>query len=253
MRRLLGIAATLTVLALPVVGSSPATSSTLPATCMGRTVTMMGTDGPDVLVSQSGVSDVIWGGGDNDSIVGGAFYEDDDIPGRAPDWICGGPGDDQILGGPGNDHINGGDGNDRITAQRGDDVVRGNTGADQIDDDSCNDCDGGKDVELGGPGPDWIEGGWGVDRLEGNGGNDTLWDLECDPDVLLGGYGDDYIESWTSSFDGYGSYTCVTGGYPPPVADTVNGGPGTDSSKDDTADSISNVESTEIVIHGMYG
>ena len=42
-------------------------------------------DGPDTLIGQSGVADVIYGGGGNDYILGGDCYEDDAVPGVASD------------------------------------------------------------------------------------------------------------------------------------------------------------------------
>ena len=239
------IAATLLVVAGFVALGAPDQSlaaSSLP-TCMNRTVTIMGTDGPDRLIGQSGVSDVIYGGLGNDQINGGDFYEEDDVPGRAPDYNCGGPGADYIVGGPGNDHINGGDGNDTLWGQRGDDVVRGNAGADHLRDLSCADCDSGDDVQVGGPGPDDIFGGYGVDRLEGNGGADSVIDLECDgPTTLLGGGGDDYLESWSSSFEGWHGNVCAVYFGDSASHDRVNGGLGEDTAQVDTVDSVLAVE-----------
>src|SRR5215213_1924614 len=139
------------ILTAAALTTAPAVADDAPVTCMGRTVTIMGTDGPDNLIGQSGVADVIYAGGGNDFVSGGDFYEDDEVPGRAADYICGGPGED---------HINGGDGQDSLRGQRGDDVVRGNAGADFLLDDSCSECDSGNDVMTGGPGKDEIVGGW---------------------------------------------------------------------------------------------
>lgn len=255
--RKLGKTAVVTVVALVLAGAQtaahPATPTTALPTCMGHTVTIMGTPGGDHLVGQSGVSDVIYGGGGDDYISGGAFWGDDAVPGRAPDYICGGPGDDYIDGGPGNDHINGGDGNDHINGWQGADVMRGNNGDDKILDWSCADCDTANDVLIGGEGNDFLVGAWGNDRIEGNTGNDTLEDDECQPSVLLGGPGNDYIESWSSSFEGYGAYTCSDHDFFRGVtADRVDGGKGTDSSKDDVDDRITDVEQPQIVLHGQY-
>jgi Ca2+-binding RTX toxin-like protein len=252
-RAALVTAATALVMAGIQTAARPAISATPPPTCMGRTVTIMGTDGVDDLVGQSGVSDVIYGGKGNDRISGGDFYESDEIPGRAPDYICGGPGADDIEGGPGADHINGGDGNDEIDGSRGADVMRGNSGRDTVEDQSCDDCDRANDVLIGGDGADILSSGWGHDRLEGNAGRDQLHDEECQPSVLLGGPGDDYLESWTSSYEGYGAYTCSDHDYFTFVtADKVDGGRGTDSSQDDRDDSVSNVENVQIILHGIY-
>src|SRR5215208_870550 len=84
MRRFIGAVGVLAVLTLPLVGPSPANSTTVP-TCFGHPATIVGTPGDDGLLGQSGVSDVIVGLGGNDVISGGAFHGEDDIPGAAPD------------------------------------------------------------------------------------------------------------------------------------------------------------------------
>jgi Ca2+-binding RTX toxin-like protein len=43
-------------------------------TCFGQPATIVGTDGPDTLIGQSGVADVIYGGGGDDGI-GGEHYD----------------------------------------------------------------------------------------------------------------------------------------------------------------------------------
>jgi Ca2+-binding RTX toxin-like protein len=222
-----------------------------PVTCMGRTVTIMGTPGPDDLEGQAHVSDVIYGGGGNDFIFGG--FDGNAVRGGTPDYLCGGPGNDHIEGDAGNDHINGGDGGDEIEGYDGDDVERGNAGADFIHDESCSDsCDAGTDVVLGGTGNDRLITGYGNDRVEGGAGADSIIDEECSPSILLGGRGDDYIESWTSSIEGYGAYTCADDTFPSRTADTVKGGRGTDSSKDDVDDVVTKVEHVQRVHHGQF-
>jgi hypothetical protein len=192
----------------------------------------------------------------NDFISGGDFYGADEIPGDAPDYLCGGRGQDWISGSPRPDHISAGPGHDsRLNGWDGADVVLGKGGDDDIEDWSCADCDSASDVLRGGARRrhpvEWL----GQCRVYGGPGDDSLTDDECSPTVLRGGTGNDYIESWTSSFDGYGSCTCTY--YSPEdwskVADTVDGGPGNDSGKNDHADHITTVENTEIVVHGTYG
>src|SRR5829696_10417281 len=107
MRRFIGAVGVLAVVTLPLAGPSPANSTTVP-TCFGHPATIVGTPGDDVLIGQSGVSDVIVGLGGNDYISGGDFYGEDNVPGRAPDYLCGGPGQDRVRGSTGDDHLNGG-------------------------------------------------------------------------------------------------------------------------------------------------
>jgi len=86
--------------------------------CQGRTPTVIGTPGDDILVGTSG-GDVIHGLEGNDTIIaqGG-----DDI-------ICGGTGDDLVFGGPGGDAIEGGDGIDQLV---GDEPFAGAEGPDTL-------------------------------------------------------------------------------------------------------------------------
>jgi Ca2+-binding RTX toxin-like protein len=106
--------------ALTLAGRAP--------TCKGRPVTILGTDGADVLKG-SNQKDVI-------SALGG----EDRIDGRGGnDIICGGSGRDLIKGGPGHDKIFGG--SDGRSDQRNPDGVRLMVG----------------DVVQGGPGDDLID------------------------------------------------------------------------------------------------
>jgi uncharacterized delta-60 repeat protein len=72
-------------------------------TCNGANVTIVGTNGPDVITG-TGKADVIHGLGGDDTINGG---DGDDI-------ICGGSGDDILNGGPGNDTLVAGLGRDTL-------------------------------------------------------------------------------------------------------------------------------------------
>lgn len=126
---------------------------------------------------------------DNDTI-GGSFKDD---------WIDGGKGDDVLQGGPGNDVLRGGSGNDTLEGATGDDFVVDTAGLDSISGGS------GNDTIVSEIGPDIIDGGTGNDRitsgqnhnytLMGGAGNDTL---ESSADFGSGGYfyggtGDDLI------------------------------------------------------------
>jgi Ca2+-binding RTX toxin-like protein len=63
----------------------------------------------------------------------------------------------------------------------------------------------GTDSLIGAAGNDYLDGGRGADTLRGDGGNDRLTGEVCnnqrcdapESDILIGGFGDDYIESNT--------------------------------------------------------
>ena len=78
--------------------------------CNGLNVTIVGTNGPDVITGTLR-DDVIHGLGGNDFIDGSA-------------------GNDTICGGDGNDILTGGDGNDTLIAGTGQDTLRGGAGTD---------------------------------------------------------------------------------------------------------------------------
>jgi len=218
-----------------------AESSTSVPTCFGEPATIVGTEGDDTLIGQSGVADVIWGGGGDDHISGGDFYGDDEIPGDAPDLLCGGSGNDVVYGSPGDDHLSGGAGDDRVKGWNGDDVELGNRGSDRVGTDSFADSDSSNDVTRGGWGRDLVIGGWGQDQLYGGPGGDGAMDTECDATVLNGGRGRDDLESWSSSYDGWHANVCST------VADNVVGGHGEDTAQVDQLDSVASVEHLAVV------
>jgi Ca2+-binding RTX toxin-like protein len=229
------VAATTVAALLPLMWSVPSSAAT--PLCFGKPATIVGTAGDDTLTGQGGVSDVIYGEGGNDNIVGGDFYGDDAHPGDAPDLLCGGPGDDHVMGSPGNDKLNGGDGNDYVDGGNGADLEQGNAGNDRVGKGSFADADSANDVMRGNSGNDVLDGGWGKDQMYGNKGADKLYDEECDgPTLLNGGRGDDYLESWSSSFDGWHSNVCNT------VADKVVGARGIDTAQVDRLDSVTTVE-----------
>ncbi len=114
--------------------------------CGGATLTIVGTEGDDVITGTAG-PDVIDGLGGNDVVYGG---EENDI-------ICGGDGNDRLHGGPGNDLLIGGAGQDDIYSGGGDDELRGNGNDDQLF------GYGGNDILLGGAGYDACDGGSGTD------------------------------------------------------------------------------------------
>jgi Ca2+-binding RTX toxin-like protein len=235
-RKLAAAIAATAIAGLPLVSSAVPSQAATP-TCFGKPATIVGSAGPDTLVGQGGVSDVIFGGGGNDYISGGDFYGGDAIPGNAPDLLCGGPGDDRVTGSPGNDKLNGGDGNDYVDGGNGADLEQGNAGNDTVGKGSFADADSANDVMHGNGGNDVLNGGWGKDKLYGDAGADQLYDEECDgPTLLNGGAGDDYMESWSSSFDGWHGNVCNS------VADQVVGDIGIDTAQVDRLDSVTTVE-----------
>ena len=120
----------------------------------GPACTIIGTDGPDILVGTDGDdvicaldgADTISGGGGNDIIFAG----------RGADIVNGGAGADMIDGGEGPDELNGGAGDDMIVGGDGPDELNGGSGDDELD---------------GGSGDDDMNGGSGTDRCVGTKGN----------------------------------------------------------------------------------
>ncbi len=73
-----------------------------PVKCLGKPVTIAGTDARDILIGTK-KPDVFWAGGGNDKVKGK----------KGNDRMCGGPGKDKLLGGPGKkDRAKGGGGKD---------------------------------------------------------------------------------------------------------------------------------------------
>lgn len=194
----------------------------------GEGLTLVGTDGNDLLVT----------GGGPDTLIGG---EGDDIlaAGGGPDTLDGGPGNDQLYGLGGPDHMTGGE---------GDDVMAGFGGRDYMDGGSGNDLmDGGgaPDQMYGGEGDDTLYGGGGPDEMYGDTGNDTLYggggpdqmyggegnDLlmgEGGPDLMVGGAGDDTLKGGGGADEilgGEGNDILVGGG----ANDILDGGVGSDT------------------------
>ncbi|MBU2260275.1 hypothetical protein KKC44_06780, partial [Patescibacteria group bacterium] len=207
-----------------------------PPTCYGRTVTIHGTPGDDLIILGTDGPDVIHGYGGNDTIFG---MDGDDI-------ICGGPGNDTIDGGwgndqawgeQGNDSITGDDGNDTLRGNDGDDYIHGNMGRDRIYGNDGNDTlRGGKDNDriYGNDGDDHIYGDLGNDRVYGDKGNDTLEGGDGE-DNLSGGLGNDTIlcgEGDDEADGGFDDDEIHGGG----GADTLEGGSGNDEVYGDAGD-----------------
>jgi hypothetical protein len=104
----------------------------------GRTCTILGSQGPDVLRGTPG-PDVICGYGGNDRIYGLG----------SKDIVIAGAGDDIVAGGSGNDVLQGGNGTDTLLGGSGYDQLSGGSG-----NDSMSARDRRRDVGVGGPGDD---------------------------------------------------------------------------------------------------
>ena len=100
-RRVLPAAAVLALALALVAGPGRAPVARAGSTCFGAPVTIIGSEGNDVIKGTSG-PDVIDGEGGDDVIDGGG----------GDDRICGGGGDDTIQGGAGYDRCDGGSGHD---------------------------------------------------------------------------------------------------------------------------------------------
>jgi len=99
--RWIGPAAAVLGLAAPVALPGRAPIARAGSTCYGAPITIIGSEGDDVIKGTSG-PDVIDGEGGNDVIDGGG----------GDDRICGSGGDDRISGGDGHDRCDGGSGKD---------------------------------------------------------------------------------------------------------------------------------------------
>lgn len=164
---------------------------TVTGTCDGHTPTMrgtngndvlIGTDGPDVIMSGTGRdrieglggNDLVCAGRDNDIVNGGPG--NDILHGNeAADVLNGGFGDDELWGGLWRDTLNGGPGNDLLRGGSGADILRGGLG---------------NDTAFGWQGQDVIEGGAGNDTVNGQAGRDTVIGGPG-ADTVIGGVGRD--------------------------------------------------------------
>ena len=141
------------------------------AECLGVTVTLVGTQGDDLLSAVRGAHGVLAFGGDDTVQLS-----------RGNDAVCAGAGNDHVAlntgrdkasGGAGRDEMHGGAHRDTLTGGPGKDLLYGAVGNDKL---------------AGGAGPDRLSGGEGADSLLGNGGNDFLLGGKAN-DRLAGGSG----------------------------------------------------------------
>ena len=230
------------VLVAPAGVSPSAAAVSAANSCEGRTATLVGTAGPDVLIGTSG-PDVI-----------AALEGDDQISGReGDDVVCGGDGSDLITGGSGDDRLFGGlDGLETWSSPGGaeypvifGDLVDGGPGNDWLDlgyDDRERSLQGEEPDELLLNGPSAVlhlaeEGevgdafGFGHDRVvgqpilrvRGSEGPDRIWGTPYD-DLIDGRGGDDVVHGLR------GDDQLTDGGVPGDWGvDRLRGGPGTDS------------------------
>jgi Ca2+-binding RTX toxin-like protein len=184
---------------------------------------IVGTDANDKIAGNGGQSDWLFGGGGNDSIVGGSTPA-----GMA--WLFGNAGNDTLGGGLGNNHLKGGAGDDLyivdsvgdVVEELGsdaDDELRTNqalafvvtnvehytfTGATAVNftaDGAANRLTGTakNDTLAGGAGDDTLNGGAGADSLAG-GADDDTYVVDNAKDVVDegGGDGTDKVQSTIS-------------------------------------------------------
>ena len=126
------VASFMLIAAIAVSGFAPASAAHAQTvkTSSGKTCTIVGTSGADILTGTAkndvicglGGDDLINGGGGNDTIDGG----------KGNDIISGGAGNDDVHGDKGNDRIIGDAGNDKLYGDSGDDGLVGGTGADTL-------------------------------------------------------------------------------------------------------------------------
>jgi len=91
----------------------PVPSFAAPA-CVGVPVTIVGTDGDDVIIGTPG-----------DDVIVGLEGDDDIRGGDGNDRICGNEGNDFIRGGDADDELFGGNGHDGILGGTGHDIISG--------------------------------------------------------------------------------------------------------------------------------
>ena len=165
----------------------------------------------------------------------------------APATIFGGGGDDTIVGGAGSDRIDGGDGNDSITGGGGHDRLDGASGDDKLQ------GGGGDDTMYGRGGRDRLYGGDDRDRLAGNGGRDFLFG-ESEADRLYGGAADDVLDGGSSNDrlqgdEGSDVHHGQNGNdrffTRDSIADQLFGGRDADACKADDEDVLADIESAE--------
>ena len=118
--------------------------------------------------------------------------------GGGNDTLIGGAHSDEMYGGAGDDLLVGNAGHDAMPGHEGNDVLRGGEGSDIVDGAAGNDrLDGGAgdDIVIGGAGHDVLFGGLGADDILGLAGNDVLLADDGVADTVDGGLGTDVAEA----------------------------------------------------------
>ena len=219
------------------------------------TVTVGDPSGPDGYVDGTGGDDLI-----DDAYTGdpnGDMIDDNDqiLPGEGEndDIVRAGDGDDTVLAGDGDDDVFAGDGNDSVEGDVGDDILRGEDGDDTLDggdgDDTIEGGDG-NDTVYGGDGNDVIETDSPTDDLldaetfvgvpvdpdpdndrdfvDAGAGDDTITNTGDDADTVLGGAGNDVIDTGIDDdvIEGGDGNDDITGGQ---GSDDIDGGAGDDT------------------------
>jgi len=157
--------------------------------------------------------------------------------------LSGGGGNDTVYGGAGNDTIYGGDGNDVLQGDLGVDLIFGGNGDDNI----VSDGDGGQyfgdagnDLMFSGLGPETMDGGAGIDTIDHRAWNgDYVFNMSTGltdwagerysnfENALMGGGNDSVTGNLSAnSIDGGGGNDSILGG---DGNDTLLGGAGTDT------------------------
>jgi Zinc carboxypeptidase/RTX calcium-binding nonapeptide repeat (4 copies) len=133
-------------------------------------VIIKGTEKHDVLTASDDKGHVIYGFGDNDSLLGGGAA-DVLLAGNGQDIVLGEGGDDLIYGGMDDDYVVGGKGGDKLYGEAGNDFLNGSEGDDLL---------------WGGKGSDMLKGGEGNDKfvLAYNEGSDIIQDFEIGKDRI---------------------------------------------------------------------
>jgi hypothetical protein len=175
---------------LPAVRA--AATHTVPANCLGQSVTIAGTDGPDDGFDHPGTS-----GADTMGLGGGLDYGHGF---GGADRICTNGDYDYLYGGNGNDHLDPGTTGGASYGEDDDDEIEGSGFYDHSEggaesdvirgeelDDSLYGNGGANDLLNGGPDSDYLADGDGRDdQVNGNTGSSDTW-AEC-ADGVFDGY-----------------------------------------------------------------
>jgi Ca2+-binding RTX toxin-like protein len=173
-----------------------------------------GSSAADTLAGTTG-ADQFFGFAGNDSLSGGAGNDD----------LYGDDGNDTLDGGEGNDHLYGDDGHNLLLGQAGNDYLstyyyEGNSTLDGGEGNDTLYGGAGRNLLLGQAGNDYLStySDVGNSTLDGGTGNDSLYAEESSDDRLLGGSGNDYLDSgWSGlgndTLDGGAGIDSLVGGY----------------------------------------